>query len=156
MPVTGFSFTKILANKKGVISDDMKVNPNLNLKNLERIDNNNDGESSLKLYFEFNVSYDPNIALISVGGYINYADKDEVIEAVIKKYDDAKKLDDKVLNPIMSVIQLNGHIKVLELTRQIAVPPHIGIPIMQFKKEVSLEPIEEDKKDKEETKTESS
>ena len=141
MPVTGFSFERILAEKRGKISNDLKVSPNLTITNLEKVESvagSPKGEASLRVSFRFDADYEPNIALISVSGSAVYTDKPSVIDAVLKKQSQEKKLDDKVLNQALGVIQLNAHIKVLELSRHLALPPHIRIPIVQLSNEIDF------------------
>ena len=147
MPVTGFGFTRVHADRKaGKVTKDLKVRPNITIRSMEEVkDQAEGGNKVLKIDFLLDVNYEPDVAVISVGASVFYTDKASIIDALLKKQNDGKKLDDKVLNATLGIFQINAHIKVLELTRAISVPPHIRIPLMQLKSELDLSTLGKEK-----------
>tara|TARA_Y100000310_G_scaffold326956_1_gene392604 strand:+ start:963 stop:1433 length:471 start_codon:yes stop_codon:yes gene_type:complete len=147
MPVTGFTFTKIQADRKGgKVTKELDIKPNITIKNVEEDKEQSQGEDKvLKVDFLLDVNYEPDVAAIIIGASVSYTDKAKIIDDVLKKQNEDKKVDDKIINETLGIFQINAHIKVLELTRQMSVPPHIRLPLMQLKKELDLNEIRKEK-----------
>lgn len=137
MPITGFGLTKLHAEKIGKVSNDMKITPNISIKGIDKHEiQDNSGKPTLKITFLFSIEYGPDIANIQIEGNVLYSDTQEIIDRVIQSKVEGK-VDETILNQALGVIQVNSHIKALELTREIGVPPHMGIPILQIKGDFS-------------------
>ena len=137
MPISGFGLTKIFAEKKGKLTQDMKITPNISIKGIDQHDiKDNTTRPTIKVSFLFNIDYGEDIANIQIEGNVLYSDEKDVIDRVMKSKGEGK-VDETILNQALGVIQINAHIKALELTREIGVPPHMGIPILQIKGDFS-------------------
>ena len=78
MTVIGFSFNKMLVEKKNPVKGKVSINNNVGITNVEETQLNlNTNKKALKLNFEFSSSYDPNVGKISLKGEVIYLiDKD--------------------------------------------------------------------------------
>lgn len=131
MPISGFGFDKIIAEKKKDLIKDLKVDPKLTITKLEWLEPTDARPKSLRFRFHFEAAYNPNIALIGLDGSIIYSDSKDKLDEIYKLYEKDKSFDDSILNPILGIIQINSNIKALELSREIGVPPHLGMPVLQ-------------------------
>jgi len=143
MPIVGFNFDKIDAEKKRPVEPPVNVNTGLVIKDMkeEKVPVGK-SETVLRLDFEFTVKYDPKIANILLGGHLLYLDESKKAKAVLKKWTKDKKLDQDVMQVIMNTILIKSNIKALMISQELNLPPHVKLPIIQPK------PVEESQADK--------
>ncbi|HHE36941.1 MAG TPA: hypothetical protein ENL16_03965 [Candidatus Woesearchaeota archaeon] len=129
MTVIGFSFTKMLVEKKNPVKGKVNINNNVGIKNLEETKLNiNTKRKALKLEFEFSSTYEPNIGKILLTGEVIYLiDKDKAAEAV-KNWKKNKKLEKDMLTTVLNNVLAKCNVQALILSKDMNLPPPIPLP----------------------------
>ena len=129
MTIVSFNFDKISAEKTGKITEKVDINHNFNIKNIEKTDIALQGKKqALKLFFSFNVDYEPNIGNINMEGNLVYMDKEEEITKLIDQWKKDKKLPMGVTTLFLNTILTRANIKALMLSQEVNLPPQIQLP----------------------------
>ena len=129
MTVIGFSFTKMLVEKKNPVKGKVSINNNVGIKNLEETKLNiNTKRKALKLEFEFTSSYEPNIGKILLSGEVIYlVDKDKASDAV-KNWKKNKKLEKDMMTKVLNNVLAKCNVQALILSERMNLPPPIPLP----------------------------
>ena len=139
MPIVGFNFTKIQAEKSNPIKSDTKIQINTKLGiikvNKEKLPTGKTKTEGLRFDFEFSLDYTPNIAKITIEGFIYYLEDPAKIKEIISKYEKDKSLPMDIKTQVLNTIVLMSTIMALSLEQEINVPPHLPFP--------SVRPVEE-------------
>ncbi|KYK26466.1 hypothetical protein AYK26_04920 [Euryarchaeota archaeon SM23-78] len=129
MTVIGFSFTKMLIEKKNPVKGKVSINNNVGIKNLEETKLNiNTNRKALKLDFEFSSTYEPNIAKILLTGEVIYLiDKDKAAD-VVKNWKKNKKIEKDMMTQILNNVLAKCNVQALILSKDMNLPPPIPLP----------------------------
>ncbi|MBW2991430.1 hypothetical protein KY348_07055 [Candidatus Woesearchaeota archaeon] len=135
MTVIGFSFTKMLIEKKNPVKGKVSINNNVGIKEVEETKLNiNTNRKALKLDFEFSSVYEPNIAKILLTGEVIYlVDKDRAAE-VLKNWKKNKKLEKDMMTQILNNVLAKCNVQALILSKDMNLPPPIPLPKVGGKK----------------------
>ena len=135
MTVIGFSFTKMLIEKKNPVKGKVSINNNVGIKGLEETKLSiNTTRRALKLNFEFTSTYDPNIGKIFLEGEVIYLiDKDKAAEAV-KNWKKNKKIEKDMMTNVLNNVLAKCNIQALILSKDMNLPPPIPLPKVGGKK----------------------
>lgn len=135
MPIVGFNFSKILAEKKDQITQNtqIKINSKLGIINLKKEDlpTGKTKTEGLRLDFEFSLDYQPNIAKIEILGFIYYMEDLSRIKEILKEWEKKKDIPADLKQQTINTIILKSTIKALSLEQEINVPPHMPFPSVQ-------------------------
>jgi len=129
MVVIGFNFTKILVERKGPVKGKVNINNNVGITNVEETPLDiNSAKKALKLEFQFNSTYEPNVGNIEMTGEVIYLlDKEKADEAV-KGWKKNKKLDKEMMTQALNNILAKCNIEALILSKDMNLPPPIPLP----------------------------
>ena len=135
MTVIGFSFTKMLIEKKNPVKGKVSINNNVGIKGLEETKLQiNTTRKALKLNFEFTSTYDPNIGKIFLEGEVIYLiDKNKAAEAV-KNWKKNKKIEKDMMTNVLNNVLAKCNIQALILSKDMNLPPPIPLPKVGEKK----------------------
>ncbi len=135
MPIVGFNFTKIQAEKKNPLKEDiqLKINSKLGITKVqkEKLPTGKTQADGLRLDFEFSLDYLPNIATISIEGFIYYLDDPGEINRIAKNWEKDKNIPLEIKKQVLNTIILKATIRALSLEQEINVPPHMPFPSVQ-------------------------
>ena len=128
MPIVGFNFDKILVEKKHPISNQVKINSDLSIKDLqEEKVSIGKTEDLLKFIFEFKVSYD-NLGEILLVGHVLYLEDQKKINDILKEWKKNKKIPDELMALLINTALFKCNIKALTLSQEVNLPPHLRMP----------------------------
>lgn len=133
MPIVGFSFDKILVEKKNPIKGKVNISSDIKIESVEESKLSID-KPCLKINFNFEVKYDPNIGSVSLGGHIFYLESPDKIKNVVKDWKSSKKLPDVMSLEVLNTILTKCNIESLVLAEKINLPPQIPLGRMVPKK----------------------
>lgn len=131
MPIVGFNFTKLSADrKKEQIKGDVKVKNDLLLQSLTQTDIDMAGKKQpvLKLVFDFLIDYQPGIGNLILSGHLLFADTPENVKSIMDMWKKEKKIPQQYAINFINVILTRSNIKALELSQAIVLPPHFRLP----------------------------
>lgn len=129
MPIIGFNFDKIQAEKLLEIKEKIEIKNNLGIKDIiqdkipvEGLDN------VLKVTFEFSLEYTPNIGNIILNGHLLYTEDQKKIKDILKDWKKDKKIQTNLLELWLNAVLQRCHLKALTMAQELALPTHIQLP----------------------------
>jgi len=133
MPIVGFNFEKITAEKKQLIKDKVNVKTDLHIVEVteEAMPIAKSKEKILKFSFEFSINYEPKIGDIILKGHILYLDDQPKITSIVKEWKKTKKIETKLMEQLLNTILIRSNIKAFSLAQEVNLPPHIRLPIIK-------------------------
>jgi hypothetical protein len=115
--ITNVSAERFLDLKKPIPS--VQINTNLNLGGVEKV-----SEESLEVPFVLSISYNPNVAQITLRGRAYVAGDKEELTKIYKEYEDKKPPPAVILQSISNVVFIESVL----VSRTINIPPPIPLP----------------------------
>ncbi len=130
MPVVGFGFSKITAEKKNPIKGKVGINNNVSIKSLEEAELRvgKDKQKGLRINFEFVSKYEPKIGEIKLTGDVLFLDDPKKIKDIAKDWKKNKKLPKEVTASVMNSILAKCHIQALMESQAVNLPSPIPLP----------------------------
>lgn len=136
MPIVGFNLERILAEKKSPVNKDLRIKPNVMIKDVKIEEINLSGEKKqklLKILFEYQAEYQPKIGNIEISGHILYTGSQKDIEKIVEKWKKEKKMSDDILLQFINTVLLRCNIKALSLSQEVNLPPQLRLPTVSKK-----------------------
>lgn len=139
MKIAGFNFTKINVEKFSNKLENLKVNTKIDISKINEANSNffKSEEKLLSVNFDYEVSYDPEIAKINLAGNIIFALEPKIAKDILKQWEEKKIPEDFKYN-LFNFIMRKSNLKALQLEDEIGLPLHIPLPSLK-KQEPSIE-----------------
>ena len=127
MRIIGFNLTRILVEKQEKPGDKIKVDQNINIKDIfeEKIPISKD--KALKINFSLIINYSDNYAKIEFEGSILILPEKEELKEFLDSWKDKKIPKDQRVH-LFNFIMNKCNIKALYLEDEMALPYHIPMP----------------------------
>jgi len=132
----GFNFERILAEKKSPINKELRIKPNVVIKDVKIEEANLGGDKKqklLKILFEYQADYQPKIGNIEISGHLLYTGVQKEIEKIVDKWKKDKKMNDDILLQFLNTVLLRCNIKALSLSQEVNLPPQLRLPTINKK-----------------------
>lgn len=135
MTIVGFSFSKILVEKKRLVTGKLEIANNVSIKDVKDIPLNvgNVKQSGLKFSFEFTSKYSPNIGSILLEGDVLYMGEKQDNEKILSDWKKSKKIPSEVVTQVINSVLTRCNVEAIILSREIALPPPIKLPRVEEK-----------------------
>jgi hypothetical protein len=129
MPIIGFNFDKISAQRTSPLKGSVNINHTVNITNVKREEVTLDKKQEiLKFEFEFKVEYQPNIGNISLEGSVLFMDDPKKMKELEDSWKKNKKIPSNITAVIVNTILVKSNVKALILSQDINLPPQIQLP----------------------------
>lgn len=136
MPILGFNITKLSAEKTNEVNQKIDISSDLKvLKVSEDKVMLDKAQTALKFEFEFLVKYSPEIGTISLKGHALYLEGEQKAKEIMESWKKNKALEPKLMENLFNSILVRCNIKALLLSQEVALPPHVRLPIVVSEKE---------------------
>ncbi|MEK6940817.1 MAG: hypothetical protein AABW49_02865 [Nanoarchaeota archaeon] len=136
MGLVSFVFTKFDAEKKKELQKGMQLKQDIIIKGVKVKKVGKTGEV-IEIDFGARVDYSPDIARISIEGAATFVESPEDTKTIKASFDKNKKLPAKWGVNILNIILIRANIKILMLSQDLNLPPHIGMPTIGANHKVS-------------------
>ncbi len=132
MPIVGFNFLNINAEKKKAIEGQIQIKSKINITSVkeEKLPTGKTKSDGLRFDFEFNLNYEPKIGNINLKGFVYYMDDPKILKNILNEWKKKKILSKEVTEQIINTILYRASIKAISLAEDINLPPHIRMPIV--------------------------
>lgn len=140
MKILGFSFRKISIEKHSDSFKELKINTNLDVLELKKVDTDflKEKEEAFNVKFKYVLDYEPKIAKIEFEGGILISVELEKAKEIIEKWKD-KKIVDEIKIPLFNLIMRKSNIRALQLQDEMNLPSHIRLPSLKKSDEEKTE-----------------
>ncbi len=131
--IVGFNFTKMLVERREGAPGKVSVNNNVAIKAVDKLplQFGKKTEEGVRMTFEFQAKYEPNMGEIFFEGYVVWIDSKDAMEAMIKQWAKDKKLDKPIMNVVLNNILAKCNVQAICMSRDIGLPPTIPMPRVQ-------------------------
>lgn len=133
MAVIGFNFTKMSAEKKGVLKGEIKVSNTFTIKDVSEAKLDLGGktkkQSGLRYSFEFVTTYAPNMGSISLAGDVVDMLDNKDVQAILKEWKDTKKLPDEKTLGVYNTALGKCSVQVIIISKEMGLP--LPIPLLR-------------------------
>lgn len=129
MAIVGFSFSKILVEKKEKAPLKTEIKSKIHITNISKDDVKLvQGKDVLRFGFEFGIEYLPNLAKIEFEGHLLLVAEPKEADEIIKKWKAGNKLDDDIRLRVYNTIFNKCNVKAFELEEDFNLPLHLRLP----------------------------
>ncbi|MGE0792584.1 MAG: hypothetical protein AB7V77_00205 [Candidatus Woesearchaeota archaeon] len=136
MTILNFNFTKINVEKKGKLSNEMKIQSKMTLTDLKSSNvASGSKQQAFVIKFAYSVNYEPKVGTIDLEGELIYLADEKLAKEIEKVWKDSKNLPKEVALQVLNRILHNCNVEALILSKEIALPPPIQLPKVQLSKE---------------------
>jgi hypothetical protein len=132
MAVIGFSLQRILIERKEDIKGKVEIKSRINITDIaeEKVELLPD-KNVLKFNFEYNITYEPNLATLDFKGHTLITEEPQKAKEILKDWKKKKKIADELRLRVYNVIFQKCNLKALELEEDFNLPPHLPLPRIQ-------------------------
>ena len=135
MAAIGVQFDKVVVDRLKPLEGKVSVNNNSKITDVKKIDVpfGKSNRPALRFDFEYSVDYAPDVAKITISGFVTALDKPEVIDEEDKKWKKEKKVSPDLMTEVLNHILARGSISALILSRELGLPAPIELPKVRVK-----------------------
>ena len=133
MPIIGFNFTKINAERKEGAAGKVSIKNNVTIKsvNQENLALGKEKQNALRISFEFTSKYEPKIGGILIEGNLMFMGESKKIKEIMDGWSKNKKIPKDIMSNILNNILTRCNIQALILSRDVNLPPPEPLPKVQ-------------------------
>ncbi len=135
MGVIGIDFNKIQVERTGNLKGEIKINNNVSVKSIDKIDvpMKKSDQEGLSFGFEFTSTYEPKVGKVTINGSVIAVEDKKIAEQAVKDWKKDKKTESDIMTKVMNSILEKCHIESLILSREVKLPPPIPLPKVKAK-----------------------
>ena len=136
MPIVGFNFKKISAEKKAQVQNNDKIQNIIKIATVEEstIKIGSEEQKVAAISFEFAVDYAEAGKLEFLGNIIYY-DTEEVVKGLISGWKNESKVNPQFGTMIYNFIMARCNIKALQFEDEVGLPLHLRLPRLRVSPE---------------------
>ena len=135
MPIAGINFTKISAERKSELKGKININNNIVITDIKKMEFKLPNQESVKVEFDFNSKYEPNIGVILITGEVIIIDQPKKVTDILDQWKKDKKLPDDILASVMNNLLTKCNIEAILMGREVGLPPTLNMPKVKVNKE---------------------
>lgn len=136
MAVVGFSFSKILIEKKAPIKQNIEVKSSIHMKNISKEAELKlvEGKDTLKFEFEYTIDYVPDLAKIEFQGHLLVVVDPKETESILQDWKKGKKIKEDLQLRTYNSIFNKCNVKAFQLEEDFNLPLHLRLPMIEKSK----------------------
>ncbi|MBI3036773.1 hypothetical protein HYY73_03420 [Candidatus Woesearchaeota archaeon] len=130
MTIAGFTFTKLLAEKKAAARGNININTNMSFISAEEIDfvMGTNKQKGLKVSFDYRNTYVPDIGTLIINGEILYLSDQKRHDELMKSWKKDKRFPDDVTAHLYDMISVRSTVEAISLSSTVGLPPPVPVP----------------------------
>jgi hypothetical protein len=134
MAMVGFSFTKVLAERKQIGNQPINIESNIGIIALTEMPVIDSKKTVLKFDFNFVVKYEPNAGNITLSGEIVELYDKEFGSKVLDHWKSNKKIHPEVIQGVFNTILTKSNVEAIIIGRDLGLPSPVKMPRVDVKK----------------------
>ncbi len=130
MTIAGFTFTRMLVERKSQAKGAVNINSNIGVVSAEEIDfvMGTQKQKGIKVIFDYRNSYAPDLGTLILNGEILYLSDQKRHDDLMKAWKKDKKFPDDVMVELYNIISTRGCLLAIQLSSTVGLPPPIPLP----------------------------
>ena len=130
MTIAGFTFARMLAEKKAQTRGEVNINTNIAIVSAEEIDfvMGNNKQKGIKTVFDYRNSYTPDLGTLIIGGEILYLTEQKKHDELMKGWNKNKKFPEDLTAELFDKISVSASIEAIHLASTVGLPPPVPLP----------------------------
>ncbi len=134
MPIIGFGFDKMGAERKAQITKQDKIQNNIKVTSIKatKVRISNEEKEAITVLFEFIVDYS-NAGKLELLGHIIYYETPDKLKTIRENWDKNEKMPPEFGALIYNFILGKANIKALQLEEETGLPLHVKLPRVKIK-----------------------
>ena len=132
MKFIGFNFTKISIEKFKNKLEDLKIDTKINISGINKVKSDifKNKEEILEVKFNYEITYDSEIAKISFEGLVLVSIDPKESKEILKKWEKKELLEEFKIT-LFNIILKKSNLKALQLEDELNLPTHITLPFIK-------------------------
>lgn len=128
MPIVGFNFLKMSAerNTSASIQEKLNINNDISIKEVEEA--NLGKNKAVKMTYFFRSNYNPDLGKIELEGDVFFTEKDKVIKEIMDSWEKNKKLPENIMMDILDFLLMKCNTQSVIISKDLNLPPPIPFP----------------------------
>lgn len=131
MPVLGFNYTKLDAEKMEPVQGKVSINNNVSLTEVEEQDISADGKTALSIDFRYQSEYKPDVAEITIEGNMVYLSDDYDGEELAGEWEENQSLPDDAMRDVLNKVLNKCNVEAIVLSRDLNLPAPFKLPTVE-------------------------
>ena len=130
MTIAGFTFTRMLVERKSQAKGAVDINSNIGVVSAEEIDfvMGQTKQKGIKVLFDYRNTYTPDLGVLILNGEILYLSDQKRHDGLMKSWKKDKKFPDDVMIELYNIISVRGALQSIQLSSTVGLPPPIPLP----------------------------
>lgn len=130
MTIIGTNFTEIGVKKNKPIVKGMKINNNLGIKSVEKMDLSlgQGKQAGVKFIFEYVTKYEPDVADMKLEGEVLILESKDKVDEILKNWKAKKPIDEAIMTNVMNSALTKSTIKALIFAQDMGLPSPVKLP----------------------------
>lgn len=130
MTIAGFTFTKLLVEKKTSARGQININTHMSFTSAEEIDfvMGTAKQKGIKVAFDYRNSYEPDLGTLIIAGDILYLSDQKKHDELMKGWKKDKKFPDDLTAELYDLISLRSSVQAIQLSSLVGLPPPVPLP----------------------------
>ncbi len=148
MTIAGFSFTKLLVEKKAAGKGNVTINSGINLVSADEISfvMGDAKQKGIKVTFEYKNSFLPDIGTLTIGGEILYLSDQKKHDELMKLWEKRKGFTDAVTAELYDLVSVRCTVEAIHMSTTVGLPPPVPLPRFTAKQQQEAQPQPKPKK----------
>jgi len=132
MPIVGFNFDNISASRdKDLKGEKVKIRSNMEITSVSSKEislGEDQKQDVVKIDFEYNVYYDPQVGSVGIKGHMLYSDNAKKVKEILTSWKKDKKVELGLKAQLINAALIKSNIKALGISQEVNLPPHLPMP----------------------------
>ena len=130
MTIAGFTFNRMLAEKKAPSRGSVSISTNIGLISAEEIDfvMGTTKQKGIKIIFDYRNTYTPDLGMLIISGDILYLSDQKRHDELMKEWGKSKTFPPEMTAKLYDQISLKSTVQAIMLSSTVGLPPPIPLP----------------------------
>ena len=128
MPIVGFNFLKMSAekNNSAAIQEKVNINNDISIKDVE--ESSLGKNKAIRMTYFFRSNYNPDLGKIELEGEVFFADKEKVMKEVMNSWEKNKKVPEDIMMDVLDFLLMKCNTQSIIISKDFNLPPPIPFP----------------------------
>ncbi len=135
MTIVSINFTKLNAKRIKPLKGQIKIQNNINLKDVKpsEIGTGKGKKDALNITFSFKSNYEPKLGSIEIEGNLVYVGAEKEVKSAVTAWGKDKKVPPEIAQEALNNALSRCTLQALVMSRDIGLPPPIQLPTVKSK-----------------------